>query len=76
MNKKKGPEKVFLNQNKKYAWCSCGRTERSPFCDGAHKGSGYAPLIFEVEENKEYELCTCGNTKTTPFCDGTHKRFM
>ncbi len=76
MNSKTGPVKMYLDKNKKYAWCSCGRTERLPFCDGTHKGSGYNPLIFKVEEDKEYYLCKCGNTKKAPFCDGTHKRFL
>jgi len=76
MKNKFQPVKLILKNNKKYAWCSCGRTERLPFCDGTHKGSGYNPLIFKVEEDKEYYLCKCGNTKTAPFCDGTHKRFF
>jgi len=68
------PAQVFLESNKKYIWCSCGRSENLPFCDGQHKGTEFSPFIFMVEENKNYKLCNCGNTKNTPFCDNTHKK--
>jgi len=72
---KSKPVKVLLETDKFYAWCTCGRAEKMPFCDGAHKGTGYKPKIFKVEAEKEYLLCNCGNSKNTPYCDGTHKRF-
>jgi len=68
------PAVVKLEKGKTYAWCTCGRSERMPFCDGKHKGTGFKPLIFECDEDKEYKLCNCGNTKNAPYCDGTHKR--
>jgi CDGSH-type Zn-finger protein len=70
------PLKKFLEVDDYYAWCPCGRSERTPFCDGSHKGSGFKPLIFQVEESKEYFLCKCGNTRKPPYCDGTHKRYQ
>jgi CDGSH-type Zn-finger protein len=21
-----------------YAWCSCGKSQKQPYCDGSHKG--------------------------------------
>ena len=27
-----------------YWWCACGKSKGQPFCDGSHKGSGFAPL--------------------------------
>ena len=36
-----------------YAWCSCGLSSKQPYCDGSHKGSGYAPLIEKVETAKK-----------------------
>lgn len=53
MIQKRDTKLIYLNTNKRYVWCSCGRTERLPFCDGTHKGSGYIPLIFEIKEAKE-----------------------
>jgi len=76
MNKHlKKPATVLLEKGKVYAWCTCGRTERMPFCDGLHKGTEFKPKIFEAKEAKEYKLCNCGNTKNAPYCDGTHLRF-
>ena len=68
------PEKVDLEKDKFYVWCTCGRSEKLPFCDGAHKGTTDKPHLFKVEESKEYFLCKCGNTKNRPFCDGSHNK--
>lgn len=56
-----------------YAWCACGESKNQPYCDGSHKGSGFKPLVFEVEEKKRVALCNCKRTSKSPFCDGTHK---
>lgn len=56
-----------------YWWCACGRSQKQPFCDGAHKGTGLAPLAFEIAEKKQaVALCGCKRTKNPPYCDGTH----
>lgn len=67
------PISVDLEAHKRYAWCSCGYTEKQPFCNGAHKKEGGAPLLFTVEENKTASLCTCKLTRNPPYCDGSHK---
>ena len=70
---KNSPEKVSLEKDKKYFWCTCGLSGNQPFCDGAHKASNeFKPHHFEVEETKEYYLCNCKKTKNSPFCDGSH----
>lgn len=56
-----------------YYWCSCGKSKNQPFCDGAHKGSGFAPLKLEIEEKKKVALCQCKHSGNNPFCDGSHK---
>jgi CDGSH iron-sulfur domain-containing protein 3 len=56
-----------------YFWCSCGRSKRQAFCDGSHKGSGFAPLKVEIAEKKTVAWCACKHTKSQPFCDGSHK---
>ncbi len=57
-----------------YYWCSCGRSQGQPFCDGSHKGSGFAPFKFEVTEARIVALCNCKHTQSSPFCDGSHTK--
>jgi CDGSH-type Zn-finger protein len=69
----KSPAPVTLEAGKTYAWCRCGLSKGQPFCDGSHKGTGLAPLVWKAEESGEVWLCRCKHTSTPPFCDGTHK---
>ncbi len=71
---KKGPYVVELEPGKNYYWCSCGRSENQPFCDGSHKDTNLEPIKFEVEEQKKYGLCGCKHTKNAPFCDREHSK--
>lgn len=57
-----------------YWWCRCGLSRNQPYCDGAHKGSEFAPLKFEVSEKQRVALCNCKHTGGSPFCDGTHSQ--
>lgn len=68
----KGPYQVELEGGKTYFWCACGRSQKQPFCDGAHKGTGIAPLRFTAERSGVENLCGCKNTDGKPFCDGAH----
>lgn len=56
-----------------YYWCRCGRSEKQPYCDGAHKGTDLTPMEFTIEEKKKVALCQCKQTVKPPFCDGAHK---
>ena len=56
-----------------YWWCTCGRSNQQPFCDGSHQGTDFQPLEFTVDEHKKYGLCGCKQTRNPPFCDGGHK---
>ena len=68
------PSQVTLNKGEEYYFCTCGRSENQPFCDGSHKAENATPpLVFIAEEDKKAHLCTCKLTKNPPFCDGTHK---
>ena len=69
----KSPFAVELEQGKKYAWCSCGASSKQPFCDGAHKGTEFTPVIFTADETKTAYLCGCKSTENGPFCDSAHK---
>lgn len=70
----KKPYVVELEPGTTYYWCTCGRSNKQPFCDGSHQGSEFSPLAFEVSERKKYGLCGCKRTHNAPFCDATHKQ--
>jgi len=55
-----------------YYWCSCGQSSKQPFCNGAHKGTDFTPLAFELTTPKTVALCNCKHTANQPFCDGSH----
>ncbi len=57
-----------------YYWCACGRSKSQPYCDGSHKGTGFAPIKEEVTGANMLAWCGCKHTKTPPFCDGSHSR--
>ncbi|MGA1133242.1 MAG: CDGSH iron-sulfur domain-containing protein [Prochlorotrichaceae cyanobacterium] len=57
-----------------YFWCSCGQSANQPFCDGAHQGTSFMPLKFQIEEQKKVALCLCKHTQNHPFCDGAHSQ--
>ncbi len=59
----------------RYAWCSCGNSQKQPFCDGNHEETGMYPVIEEVTETKTIAWCGCKSSEHPPFCDGTHKKF-
>ncbi len=60
----------------KVAWCSCGESEKSPYCDGAHarKNTGKTPIVVELTEEKKVAWCGCGRSGKKPYCDGTHSK--
>ena len=57
-----------------YAWCSCGKSKKQPYCDGAHAGTGMIPVIETVTEKKTVAWCGCKHAATKPFCDGAHNK--
>jgi len=66
------PVAVELEQGKKYAFCTCGRSANQPFCDGSHSGTSFTPHVFTAEKSGQAHLCMCKRTGNVPFCDGTH----
>lgn len=67
------PKAVELEAGKQYAFCTCGRSNNQPFCDGSHKVTSFTPHVFTAEKSGEAWLCMCKRTGNVPFCDGTHK---
>ncbi|XP_063966336.1 CDGSH iron-sulfur domain-containing protein 3, mitochondrial-like isoform X2 [Lytechinus pictus] len=63
-----------LEPGKKKKWCTCGLSKKAPWCDGAHKKTGFRSLKWEVPEKPQsiYQICNCKYTKSPPYCDGTH----
>lgn len=69
----KNPSAIELEEGKRYYFCTCGKSASQPFCDGAHKGSGFAPQPFVAEKSGTAYLCQCKQSENLPFCDGRHK---
>ncbi|MGD9805809.1 MAG: CDGSH iron-sulfur domain-containing protein [Hyphomicrobiaceae bacterium] len=67
-----GPYQVELEEGKAYFWCTCGRSGKQPFCDGAHKDTRFRPHRFVAESTGTVNLCGCKSTDDQPFCDGAH----
>lgn len=57
-----------------YWWCACGHSNKQPFCDGSHKGTGLGPLQVDITEAKTVAWCGCKHSASKPFCDGSHSR--
>ena len=69
----KSPFAVNVEAGKQYWWCACGRSKTQPFCDGSHKGSSFAPMMYEATATETKWFCGCKGTNSKPFCDGSHK---
>ena len=70
---KKAPYILTLNPGSFY-FCTCGLSKGQPFCDGAHKGSGFSPKKVELTETKTLAWCGCKHSQTGAFCDGSHAK--
>ena len=70
------PIAVELEAGQMYHFCTCGLSQKQPFCDGAHKTSdlGLKSHKFVAEKTGTAWLCMCKHTGNTPFCDGTHSK--
>ena len=70
----KSPIPVEVEAGKTYFWCACGRSQKQPFCDGAHgrEGTDILPLKWEAPETRKVFFCACKQTAGAPLCDGTH----
>jgi len=71
---RKGPYVIEETPGDKW-WCSCGHSEKQPYCDGAHKrlNTGMAPIKVEIKEAGKVAWCGCKHSKTNPYCDGSHR---
>jgi len=69
------PVKVEVTEGEEYYFCTCGRSNNQPFCDGSHAGTEFKPKPFTAEKSGDAFLCQCKHSANLPFCDGTHKQF-
>ena len=68
----KAPYPLDVEEGKKYFWCACGKSNRQPFCDGSHEGTGMTPMTWTAPASKKMFFCGCKHTKGAPLCDGAH----
>jgi CDGSH-type Zn-finger protein len=69
------PIRVEETSGKK-AYCTCGRSEKLPYCDGSHNrlSTGCKPvklILAEAEAGTRW-ICQCHQSRNMPWCDGTH----
>ncbi len=57
-----------------YWWCTCGKSQNQPYCDGAHKGTNFMPYKIDIKSKKRVAFCTCKHTRNQPYCDGAHSK--
>ncbi len=68
------PAGVDLEEGKSYFFCTCGLSNKQPFCDGSHSGTEFTPQRFTAEKTAKAWLCQCKHSKKLPYCDGTHSK--
>ncbi len=69
----KTPFAVDVQAGKDYWWCTCGKSQKQPFCDGSHKGSEFTPMKYTAQADGKAWFCGCKRTGKSPLCDGSHK---
>ena len=70
----KSPYAVEVTEGKTYFWCTCGRSEKQPFCDGSHKETSFEPMKYEAPKDGTLFFCGCKATDKGPLCDGSHNQ--
>ena len=71
----KSPYKVKVEKDKTYSWCTCGLSQKQPFCDGSHKKEGiFKSVKYLAQSDKVVFFCGCKTTKNPPYCDNSHAK--
>ena len=64
------PVGIVVEPGKVYSWCSCGLTEKTPFCDSNHKyieGTPFKSVKVQFDKAEEIWFCHA-------FCSFDFKR--
>jgi len=69
----KAPYAVAVEAGKSYWYCTCGKTEAGPFCDGKHKGTNFRPKEYKAENDETVYFCGCRHSANGVTCDGAHQ---
>jgi len=56
-----------------YFWCSCGKSNKQPFCDGSHKGTNFKPEKIVIEQSRKVAWCMCRHSEKRAICDHKHR---
>lgn len=67
----RGPYVVMVEAGKTYFWCSCGKSETQPWCDGSHAGTDFEPIKITAPISGEFHMCGCKQSDNKPYCYGT-----
>ena len=73
------PAIIKVEPGKVYSWCTCGLSEKQPFCDNTHRNIDSMPfrsIKVQFDKAEEVYFCQCKQTTTPPFCDDTHKTIV
>ncbi len=63
-----------VKEGQVYMWCSCGKSQKQPYCDGSHSGSSFTPLVYKATQTKRLFFCGCKRSLNKPMCDGSHSK--
>lgn len=69
------PIAVSLSAGEKYYFCTCGLSQRQPYCDGSHSSTDLSPKPFTAKVSGTNHLCMCKHSLNQPYCDGSHRQF-
>ena len=68
----KAPYPVEVAAGKTYFWCACGRSQKQPFCDGSHKGTGLTPVKHVADKDGKLFFCGCKQSANQTIRDSSH----
>ena len=61
------PAQCEVEKDKDYFWCSCGKSEKQPFCDGSHVGTDFNRLNIQLKKMKQNSFVHVKKQKISLF---------
>jgi CDGSH-type Zn-finger protein len=56
-----------------YFYCTCGKSNDQPFCDGEHRYTSFRPAKVTIEESTMVPWCLGKYSEKVHICDGKHR---